>query len=108
MLKPYIEKLMNRQSLSTSETYLAMQEICVSDNVAQMSAFLSLLRAKRETVDELVGTVQLLQENMQSVVTEFPTLDIVGTGGDHSNTVNISTAAGLLAASCGVKIANDI
>ncbi len=105
MLKPYIEKLINRQDLSRPETYEAILEICSSENIPQMSAFLTLLHAKRVSIDELVGTIQFLQENMQSIPTFYPTLDIVGTGGDLANTVNISTAAGLLAASCGIKVA---
>lgn len=74
-------------------------------NVLQTAAFLVLLRAKIETAEELVGAVMALQQKMITLSSPHKLLDIVGTGGDGASTVNISTGAAILAASCGVKVA---
>jgi anthranilate phosphoribosyltransferase len=105
MLTDTLEKLIHGLDLTPNESYSAMHKILTNTNTAQTSAFLALLRAKGETVAEVMGIIQALQENMLTVSCSFPVLDIVGTGGDRANTINISTAAGILAASCGVKIA---
>jgi anthranilate phosphoribosyltransferase len=76
-----------------------------ANNPLQIAAFLVLLRAKNETADELSAIVKALQNKMIVVPTHHTVLDIVGTGGDGSNTVNISTGSAMLAASCGVKVA---
>jgi anthranilate phosphoribosyltransferase len=74
-------------------------------NVAQATAFLVLLRSKKETAEEMLGLFQGLKKAMIPVLTAHRVLDIVGTGGDGANTINISTGSAILAASCGVKIA---
>jgi len=56
-------------------------------------------------VDELSAIVKVFRSRMLVVPTDHTVLDIVGTGGDALNTVNISTGSAILAASCGVKIA---
>lgn len=105
MLKPYIEKMLQKQSLSCAESEDALNIILAQENPYQATAFLTLLHAKGETVDEILGIVKTMQRNMISVSLEHPVLDIVGTGGDGSNSLNISTAAGLLAAACGARVA---
>src|SRR5262245_10610333 len=74
-------------------------------NPLQIAAFLVLLRAKQETADEISAIVNALREKMIVVPVDHAVLDIVGTGGDGLNSVNISTGSALLAASCGVKVA---
>lgn len=105
MLKRSIQKLIRRENLSVVEIQDTLQEILETDNEAQVAAFMSLLRAKGETADEIYGIVDKMRSQMIKVQTHCPVLDIVGTGGDGFNTVNISTGSALLAASCGVKIA---
>jgi anthranilate phosphoribosyltransferase len=105
MLSKYITKLMDKQNLSTEECGGAVSAILNGADSHQVAAFLVLLRAKRETADEIFGVVRVLREKMVRVFVGEPVLDIVGTGGDGANTVNISTGAALLAASCGVKVA---
>src|SRR5581483_531468 len=68
-------------------------------------AFLMLMRAKGETVEEVHGVIDAMRSAMIPVQVGCPVLDIVGTGGDGLHTLNISTAAAILAASCGVKVA---
>jgi anthranilate phosphoribosyltransferase len=104
MLKEIIQKLSLRENLSTEKMKETMNEVLLSDNETQIAAFISLLRAKGETVEELVGLVAFMRDKMVRVNTQSPVLDIVGTGGDGFNTINISTASALLAASCGVRV----
>ncbi len=104
MLKEIIQKLTLQNNLSIEEMKLAMYEILSTDNEAQIAAFLSLLRAKGETVEEIVGLVAILRDQMIQVQPRSQVLDIVGTGGDGFNTINISTASALLAACCGVRV----
>lgn len=105
MLKAAIEKLIEAQDLTHEECETVIEEMIQKQNASQMAAFLSLMRAKGETADELYGVVLAMRKHMIPVHIQEPTLDIVGTGGDHSNSVNISTGSALLAAACGVKIA---
>jgi anthranilate phosphoribosyltransferase len=105
MLKQMIEKLLSKENLSQTESALAMHEILKEANSHQIAAFLVLLRAKGETVEELQGVIEAMRNLMVPVDFDYPVLDIVGTGGDGAHTLNISTASAILAASCGVKIA---
>lgn len=105
MLKSYIEKLLNGKNLTSKEAELAIDIILDGANSHQIAAFLVLLRAKKETANEIIGIVKGMQKRMIRLNISSPVLDIVGTGGDGANTINISTGAAILAASCGVKIA---
>lgn len=108
MLTPLLQKLMNHQDLSYQECYNMQQLLLTQDadhtHNTQAGALLSLLHCKHETADELFGLRQALCEQMQRVTIAQPALDIVGTGGDGANTVNISTAASLVAAAAGVPV----
>lgn len=104
MLKTYLEKLILQKNLTTAETTQAINCILNGANSAQSAAFLTLLRSKRETPDELVGLVNVMRAKMITVKFDKPVLDIVGTGGDCANTVNISTGAAILAASAGITV----
>jgi anthranilate phosphoribosyltransferase len=105
MLLSLIEKLLLKENLTTAEAKEAAMEMLAMKNPLQIAAFLTLARAKGETLDELCGFVQAMREKMIPVNASGPLLDIVGTGGDGRNSINISTGSSLLAASLGVKIA---
>ncbi len=106
MLRPSIEKLMRREHLDSLACQQVLDEILdPSMNPLQIAAFLMLLRAKQETAEELTAIVKALRDKMIMVPTNTTVLDIVGTGGDGFNTINISTGSAILAASCGVNIA---
>lgn len=105
MLKNHIEKLLKRENLTAKEAELAIENILTGADSHQIAAFLVLLRAKKETANEILGIVRGMQKSMVALNLSIPVLDIVGTGGDSANTVNISTGAAILAASCGVKVA---
>lgn len=72
---------------------------------AQIGAVLMGLRMRGETVNELTGGVITLREKMRRITAPESAIDVVGTGGDRSGTYNISTAAGLVVAGCGVPVA---
>lgn len=105
ILKCSIEKLMRKENLASDLCRQALEEMLSAENPMQTAAFLVLLRAKPETTEELAAIVNTLRDKMLVVPTKHMVLDIVGTGGDGLNTVNISTGSAILAASCGVKIA---
>ena len=72
---------------------------------AQVGGFLMGLRVRGETVDELTGGAQALRERMVRVEAPAAAIDTCGTGGDASGTFNVSTAAALVVAACGVPVA---
>ncbi len=105
-VKASIEKLLQRKNLDSLTCQHALEEMLSAEsNPLQTAAFLALLRAKKETSEELSGFITGLKQKMVTVSTKHTTLDIVGTGGDGAHTVNISTGSAILAASCGIKIA---
>lgn len=103
MLTQAIQKLMLQDDLSEDELNAAFKDAIEVNNIPQISAFLALLKAKGETEDELHAIVKILRSKMHPVNAPVSVLDIVGTGGDGKQTVNISTASSLLIAMCGVK-----
>jgi len=104
MLRDAIEKLIRRSALSQEEAFEAGNELLDSADPHQGAAFLALLRAKGETVDELLGLICAVRKRSRSLPLERSVLDIVGTGGDGAQTINISTGSALLAAACGIPI----
>ena len=72
---------------------------------AQIGAFLMGLRVKGETVDEITGAAQVMRAKARKITAPGPCLDTCGTGGDHSGTFNISTAAAFVAAGAGITVA---
>ena len=107
---PYlIGALLRDEELSTAETAWAMDEIMSGQATpAQIAGFAVALRAKGETPGEIAGLVQAMLGNAARV--ELPdelrraAVDVVGTGGDRSHTVNISTMAAVVVASAGVPV----
>ena len=72
---------------------------------AQIGGFLVALRMKGETVDEIAGFVRAMRENAIPCPVTIPVVDIVGTGGDHSGTFNISTTTAFVVAGAGGAVA---
>ncbi|TYJ99166.1 anthranilate phosphoribosyltransferase [Cucumis melo var. makuwa] len=102
-----IESLINRVDLSEDEAEASLQYLLDDASEAAISAFLVLLRAKGETYEEIVGLARAMIKHSVKVDGLFDAVDIVGTGGDGANTVNISTGASILAAACGTKVAKQ-
>ncbi|GLU20735.1 hypothetical protein SLE2022_369180 [Rubroshorea leprosula] len=105
--KELIESLINRVDLSEDEAEVSLDFLLNEANEALISAFLVLLRAKGETFEEIVGLARAMIKHAKKVEGLKNVVDIVGTGGDGANTVNISTGASVLAAACGAKVAKQ-
>lgn len=103
-MQKYIKKLLFKESLTFEESYNVAVELLTSATPAQSASVMSLLASKGETRDEVLGFIKALKEKSLSIPVSLPVLDIVGTGGDYSNTYNISTASSLLVAACGVPV----
>ena len=100
-----INALIDGTDLTTGNTEWAMNAIMSGEATpAQVAGFLVALRSKGETVDELVGLVEAMIANASPIEIAGQKLDIVGTGGDQQNTVNISTMAALIAAGAGARV----
>ena len=97
--------LLERRDLSVSESTWAMRQIMNgAATPSQLAGFLVALRAKGETVDEIVGFRDAILEAAVPLRVDPAVLDIVGTGGDRFGTVNVSTMAALVAAASGVPV----
>ncbi len=93
-------------TLTLEEARLAMGAVMDGDATpAQLAALLMGLRMRGETVEELAGFASAMRERVLRVDAPEGTVDVVGTGGDGSNTFNISTASALVVASTGVPVA---
>ncbi|MEO1702079.1 MAG: anthranilate phosphoribosyltransferase [Pseudomonadota bacterium] len=105
-LKGFIATIADGQTLSADESRQAFDVIMSGEATpSQIGAFLMGLRVRGETVDEITGAVSTMRAKMTRVEAPDGAIDIVGTGGDSSGTYNISTAAALIAAGAGAKIA---
>jgi anthranilate phosphoribosyltransferase len=106
MIKEAIKMLVSNINLSESEMAGCMKEIMegkVTD--AQIGAFLTALRIKGETVEEITGAARIMREKATAVKAPEGVLDTCGTGGDMSHTFNISTTTALVVAGAGVPVA---
>ena len=108
MIREALTKIVSGDDLSQIESSEVMKEIMEGDvTPSQLGAFLTALRIKGETIDEISGLVTTMRQMAVAVHTDSPEelLDVVGTGGDSSGSFNISTAAAIVAAGAGLKIA---
>jgi len=100
-----ISALIKGNDLTAENTSWAMDTIMSGEATpAQIAGFLVALSAKGETVDELSGLVEAMLAHANPVTISGEKLDIVGTGGDQLNTINISTMAALVSAGAGAKV----
>ncbi|SCZ76572.1 anthranilate phosphoribosyltransferase [Acidaminobacter hydrogenoformans] len=105
-LKRYLFTVAEGGSLTADEAESAMG--CIMDGGAtdaQIAAFMTALRMKGESVDEITGFARAMISKAATVKTELPAVDIVGTGGDLSNTFNISTTTAFVVAGAGQPVA---
>lgn len=109
MIEQAIMKIVDKQDLTYDEAYAVMNEIMSGNTTAtQNAAFLSALStksAKAETAEEIAGSAAAMREHATKVETGMEVFEIVGTGGDHAGSFNISTTSAIVAASGGVKVA---
>ena len=106
MIKEAIEKIVGRVDLSAAQMRAVFDEIMTGQATpAQIGAFLTALRVKGETVDEITGAALGMREKAVRIHVEGGLVDTCGTGGSGINTFNISTVAAFVAAGAGVKVA---
>ena len=109
MIAEAIKKIVGKHDLTYAEAYDVMNEIMSGETTpTQNAAFLAALSTKStraETIDEICGCAQAMREHACAVHAPRPVLEIVGTGGDGSNSFNISTTSALVIASAGVDVA---
>jgi anthranilate phosphoribosyltransferase len=106
IIKEAIENLVCGRSLSADEAAAVMDEIMEGQATpAQFGAFVTALRCKGETVEEMVGLARTMRAKALPMTVTGPVVDTCGTGGDKAGTFNISTAAAIIAAACGVRVA---
>lgn len=100
-----LSKLIAKEDLTQQQASWAMNEILSGTaTAAQISAFAVALRAKGEKAIEVEALAQTMLANATAIDLSDQAVDIVGTGGDRSNTVNISTMAAILAAALGIPV----
>jgi anthranilate phosphoribosyltransferase len=100
-----LSALLRPESLDASATAWAMDEIMAGEaTAAQLAAFAVLLRAKGETAQELTGLVATMLARATPLPVPRAAVDVVGTGGDRAQTVNISTMAALVVAGSGRRV----
>jgi anthranilate phosphoribosyltransferase len=112
MIKEAIAKIVALENLSEPEMIGVMEEIMSGEaTTAQIGAFITGLRMKGETIDEIVGAVKVMRQKATFIDTGVNTaggevlMDIVGTGGDGSGSFNVSTTTSFVVAAAGVPVA---
>ncbi|MGD8992573.1 MAG: anthranilate phosphoribosyltransferase [Desulfobacterales bacterium] len=121
MIKEFISKVVKGEDLTEAEMEQAMTEIMIGTATpAQIGAFITALRLKGETVDEITGAARVIRARATKIsvnnhlvnidrdeinIDDETILDIVGTGGDGTRTFNVSTTTAFVAAGGGIKVA---
>lgn len=121
MIKKAIAKIVEHENLVEGEMIEVMNQIMSGEcTPAQIGAFITALRMKGETVDEITGAARVMRERATPIrvgkgvldidrddinIDRETILDVVGTGGDGTNTFNISTTVSFVVSACGVKVA---
>jgi anthranilate phosphoribosyltransferase len=107
MLQQAIKKLVEGENLTENEAYLSIDEIMSGEALpSQVGAFLTAMRMKGETVEEITGAAKAMRDKALPLkLSSEYVIDTCGTGGDGGKTFNISTAVAIIAATAGVKVA---
>ncbi len=106
MIKEAIITLSKQEDLTHDVAKTVMDEIMSGQaSEVQISAYLTALAIKGETIDEITASAQAMREHCVRLLHEMEVIEIVGTGGDHSNSFNISTTAALVMAAGGAPVA---
>jgi len=106
VIKEAIQTVVNGRSLTFEQAAAVMEEIMIGEATpAQFAAFITALRIKGETVDEIAGLASVMQAKATPVQVTPPVVDTCGTGGDGLCSFNISTTAAFIVAGAGLKVA---
>ncbi|GJD54398.1 anthranilate phosphoribosyltransferase [Methylobacterium dankookense] len=104
--KPHLAKVASGQALDRAEARAAFEDLLSGEvTPVQAGAFLVALKVRGESTEEIVGAVEAMRARMVRVEGGAEAVDVVGTGGDHSGSYNVSTLAAILTAACGVPVA---
>ena len=106
MIKEAILKVYKNEDLTYGEAYETMDEIMSGEaSEVQMSAYLTAMSMKEETIDEITASAEAMRAHCVRLLNDEDVLEIVGTGGDGSNTFNISTTSSIVISAAGVPVA---
>ncbi len=106
MIKEAILKVYKHQDLTYEEAYQTMDEIMTGEaSEVQMSAYLTAMAMKGETIEEITASAEAMRAHCIRLLNDEEVLEIVGTGGDGSNTFNISTTSSIVISAAGVPVA---
>ncbi|MEI8196976.1 MAG: anthranilate phosphoribosyltransferase, partial [Phycisphaerae bacterium] len=105
-MKNHLARLLQGETLSRTEARAAFTQIMEGQgDPAQVGALLALMAAREPTVEELIGVAQVMRDMVVRIPAPANVIDTCGTGGIGSRIFNVSTAAALVAAACGVPVA---
>jgi anthranilate phosphoribosyltransferase len=106
MIREAIVRAVNRENLSYAEAEAVMDEIMGGKaSEIQMAAFLSAMAMKGETIEEITASAAGMRKHCIRILHDMDVLEIVGTGGDKSNSFNISTTSALVISAAGIPVA---
>lgn len=106
MIKEAIQKVVMKQDLSYEEAEAVMDEIMSGEaSQIQMSAYLTALSLKGENIEEITASAAGMRKHCIRLLHDMDVLEIVGTGGDKSNSFNISTTSAIVVSAAGIPIA---
>lgn len=106
MIKEAIAQLVKREDLTSAVMEQVMEEIMTGEATdAQKASFLTALSMKGETIDEITSAAKVLRSHCERFLNDMDVLEIVGTGGDGSNTINISTLSSVVVSAAGIPVA---
>lgn len=106
MIKEAIGILSKKQNLTEEMTEAVMDEIMTNQATdAQKSSFLTAMAMKGETIEEITAAARVMRQHCERFLNDMEVLEIVGTGGDGSNTFNISTLSAIVASAAGIPVA---
>ena len=106
MIKEAIAQLVKREDLTSEVMDQVMEEIMTGEATdAQKASFLTALSMKGETIDEITSAAKVLRSHCERFLNDMDVLEIVGTGGDGSNTINISTLSSVVVSAAGIPVA---
>lgn len=106
MIREAILKVSRKEDLTYDEAYQTMDEIMSGEaSEVQMSSYLTAMSMKGETIDEITASAEAMRNHCVRLLNDVEALEIVGTGGDGSNTFNISTTSSIVISAAGVPVA---
>jgi anthranilate phosphoribosyltransferase len=106
MITEAIQELANRRDIGYSMAQAVMDEIMSGQATdIQMAAYLTAMACKGETIDEITGSAAGMRQHCVRLLNEADALEIVGTGGDHAQSFNISTTSALVISAAGIPVA---